>query len=94
MLSYSDLLLVSIGVGICNTVAIMPFDMAKTDCQKRNGSNKWAFQIISEQFKKYGLSKLYTGWNMRLVNYFIQSLLTVKLYDYLETGYRKLNNEF
>jgi hypothetical protein len=48
MLSYYDLILVSVGVGICNTLAIMPFDMAKTECQKQNGSNKWTVQILKE----------------------------------------------
>lgn len=83
MLPYYDLILISVGVGVCNTLVIMPFDMAKTECQKQNGSNKWTLQILKEEFKNQGISKLYTGWRLRLVHYFVQSLLTVKLYDYL-----------
>ena len=90
MLAYHDLLIVSVAVGVCNTIAMMPFDMAKTQAQKRGGSDQWTFQIIREEVQKNGLMKLYSGSYARMIQYIVQSLLTVKLYDYLETGYRKL----
>lgn len=46
MIAYSDLMILSVAVGLCNTASIMPFDMAKTIAQKKGGSDKWALQII------------------------------------------------
>lgn len=46
MIAYQDLLVISVAVGACNTICIMPFDMAKTISQKRGGSDLWMIQII------------------------------------------------
>lgn len=84
-LSFLDLLCVSSVVGVTNTLFTQPFDCAKTQLQKASpleGLNLLnAFKSI---YSKNGVSGLYAGWQVRMMQYIIQSGFTVTILDKLE----------
>lgn len=62
----------------------MPFDFVKTQCQKDKNVQENSFKILKLYYKEYGMRSLYIGWQFRSLQYFLQSVFTVKTLDYLE----------
>lgn len=71
-------------------ILAMPFDFVKTQCQKDKNMHENSFRILNYFYKKYGISSLYKGWQFRSLQYFLQSVFTVKTLDYLENKARNL----
>ena len=69
----------------------MPFDLIKTRLQKDGAQKQSSIRILRNAFLDGGIKMLYTGWSVRLTHYMVQSILTVGLYDYLETSFKKAN---
>jgi hypothetical protein len=94
MLSFSELMQISLILGGVNTAFVMPLDFLKTRVQ-RDGSHepqkgRQLIKLAQRIYKEQGLNIFYSGWKVRLFHFCLQSILTVKLYDMLETGYRKM----
>lgn len=84
-LSYLSLLLVSFQVGLANTAVNMPFDVAKTEMQKKNYTQeRRIFEVMKEVFKHHGVKGLYTGCQIRMIQYMIQAGFTVNLLEYFD----------
>ncbi len=63
----------------------MPFDFIKTSFQKdHHDSDKSVREFIKSNLKEKGIKVFYTGWQVKLVNYLIQSVFFVNLYYKLE----------
>lgn len=89
-LSLISLLKVSFLVGIVNTGANMPFDVVKTNLQKdRYLDNKSVFKTMLKIYRNHGVSAIYAGWQVRMLQYMIQSVFTVTILDRLESSWRK-----
>lgn len=91
LLKFSDLLMVSIIVGIGNLFLTTPFDFAKTQIQKEGHTNDHTFKVMVNYCKAYGFKILYTGWQFKLIQYIIQSLFTVAALEHLERKSKSLN---
>lgn len=84
-LGVADLLVVSSFVGAVNTAANMPFDLVKTRLQMKNPlADKRVFATMRHILATEGAAALYVGWQMRMVQYIMQSAITVPLLDALE----------
>jgi len=68
----------------------MPFDFVKTQLQKDKNMQDNSFKILKFYYAEYGIRSLYTGWQFRSLQYFLQSVFTVKTLDYLENKARSL----
>ena len=68
----------------------MPFDFVKTQLQKDKNMQENSFKILKFYYKEYGMRSLYIGWQFRSLQYFLQSVFTVKTLDYLENKARNL----
>lgn len=89
-LPFSSLIKVSLEVGSVNTLANMPFDVAKTHLQRHNFSgDTHLFSILRDLYRQNGIVAMYAGWRVRLVQYMIQSLVTVSLLDKLQNSWKK-----
>jgi len=62
----------------------MPFDFVKTQLQKDKNLKDSSFKILKYYYTEFGLRSLYIGWQFRSLQYFLQSVFTVKTLDYLE----------
>lgn len=63
----------------------MPFDFIKTSFQKDHyDSSKSVREFIKTNIRERGIKVFYTGWQVKLVNYMIQSVFFVNLYYKLE----------
>jgi hypothetical protein len=63
----------------------MPFDFIKTSFQKdHHESNKSLIEFIKNTIRDKGIKVFYTGWQVKLLNYLIQSVFFVNLYYKLE----------
>lgn len=86
-LPFLELLSISVLVGIINTTFVMPLDFLKTRVQREGSQDPHrGTQILSlagRIYKSEGVGIFYSGWRVRVVHYFLQSTLTVKLYDVL-----------
>lgn len=87
-LSFSSLMGVSVIVGTLNTAVNMPWDALKTQMTKVNYiSNEGVFKSLKHMHTLYGIKGLYAGWQVRLLQYIVQSTLTVTLLDKLENSW-------
>lgn len=68
----------------------MPFDFVKTQLQKDKNMQENSFKILKFFYKEYGIRSLYIGWQFRSLQYFLQSVFTVKTLDYLENKAKSL----
>lgn len=68
----------------------MPFDFVKTQLQKDKNIHDSSFKVLKFYYKDYGIKSLYIGWQFRSLQYFLQSVFTVKTLDYLENKAKKL----
>ena len=84
-LSYSSLCLCGTLVGILNVSAIMPLDFAKTHLQKyENLTWKGLRQDIAlHSGFLQRLRVVYSGWQMRMIQYIIHALATVSILEKL-----------
>jgi len=85
-LSGSTLMVVSTLVGISNVFIVMPFDMTKTLHQQHsaNFANKKLRETIKTVYREAGIKGFYYGWQPRLIQYIINSALTVTALETLE----------
>jgi len=92
-LGFLDLLLVSIGVALINTAAVMPFDAVKTRAQAANAIRVNNFgevlKLICNIHKEAGIRGFYAGTRWKLVQYFINSCFTVTAMDYFENRFKE-----
>ena len=68
----------------------MPFDFVKTQCQKDKNLNENTFKILKYYYKQYGVRSLYIGYQFKSLQYFLQSVFSVKTLDYLENKAKNL----
>ena len=88
-LDFWILLIISIIIGIINTLCIMPFDCVKTHHQKNTTTGKRKlFKTMHEIYKTHGLSGLYNGWKVRLLQYIVHASFTVTILERLEIALR------
>jgi hypothetical protein len=89
-LPFTSLMKVSFCVGVINTAMNMPFDVVKTQMQKaEHGKESSVLDVMKKIYRMNGVSGLYTGWQVRMIQYMVQSVFTVSLLDHLE---RRLRN--
>lgn len=89
-LPFPSLLKVSFCVGAVNTLANMPFDVAKTQLQKdRFMKNEGLFKTVYKIYQSYGVRGLYLGYQVRMAQYMLQSVFTVTLLEKLERSWDK-----
>lgn len=89
-LSFGSLMKVSFIVGAFNTLANMPFDVAKTNLQKCDYlQNDGLLTTLQKIYQTHGIRGLYGGWKPRMVQYMLQSAFTVTLLDRLESSWKK-----
>lgn len=63
----------------------MPFDYVKTNFQKEKCEKiRSVLSFMRDSIKEKGFYLLYTGWQVKLVNYIVQSFFFVNLYYKLE----------
>jgi len=88
-LPFKCLIIAGFIVGAVNTLICMPLDVVKTQMQKHSPIDERrimpAVRII---LKSYGMKGLYTGWRVRMCQYFIQSAMTVTMLDRLESSFK------
>lgn len=89
-LPFLSLMGVSLGVGIINTAVNMPFDAAKTQMQMvEHVHSRSVISVIKRIYQAGGVRALYAGWQLRMVQYMIQSVVTVPALDYFEKQFVK-----
>lgn len=89
-LPFKCLIMAGFVVGSVNTFICMPLDVVKTQMQKHSPlEEKKVSQAMRYILKNYGIKGLYTGWQVRMIQYFIQSAMTVTMLDRLETSLKK-----
>jgi hypothetical protein len=91
-LSFKDLILVSIPVGVVNTLAVMPWDVAKTNMQKNRelDQKKRLFSVLTSLVKENGPRILFRGWQIKLSHSMIQAIVTVPMLDWAQRKIEKL----
>ncbi len=88
-LDFWILFIISILVGIINTLFIMPFDCVKTQQQKNTTSGRTRlFKAMQDLYRKYGISGLYNGWKVRLFHYVVHASFTITILERLEVALR------
>lgn len=89
-MSFTSLLRVSFLVGAVNTAANMPFDVLKTNLQKDKFiANQGMLKTLGKIYQTHGVRGLYAGWQVRMMQYMIQSVFTVALLERLEKSWNK-----
>lgn len=89
-LPFMSLMKVSFCVGVINTAVNMPFDVVKTQMQKAGHPKQSSvMHLMKTVYRSSGVRGLYAGWQVRLVQYMVQSVFTVSILEHLE---RKLRN--
>jgi len=82
--------LASSAVGVINCLIILPVDMLKTRYQMAGHDltlvRKRSISATAKQiYKEGGLRHFYAGWNVRILQYLVQSFAFGQLMDFLET---------
>lgn len=91
-LSFASLMKVALLVGVINTLAIMPFDMVKTNLQKSDHvANSGLFKTMRQIQSQYGFSAFYRGWQVKMAQYMINSAFSVTALDLLEAKFKKMS---
>lgn len=80
---------ISLAVGTVNTLMILPLDFIKTHIQKDVVLNPSVRQVARQHYRIGGISIFYNSWKIKMIQYVVQSVLTVKIYDVLETQYKQ-----
>lgn len=87
-LPISSLIKVSVVVGAFNALVNMPFDVAKTNLQKHQHlENEGLWKTLSKIYHMHGVHGLYAGWKPKVIQYMLQSAMTVTLLDRLENSW-------
>jgi len=93
LLPFASLMKVSFYVGLVNTLANMPFDVAKTHLQQAKFiENKGLIKTIKKIYQSYGVQGLYRGWQIRMTQYMIQSAFTVPMLARLDISRSEITN--
>ena len=80
----------SFPVAAVNTLAVMPFDVAKSVIQRAGAQNtKHTFQLMKELIRKEGLATVFTGWKIKFAHSLMQALITVPLLEGVERRWEK-----
>lgn len=78
--------------GIVNLICTHPFDMIKSQVQKYgNVSSKPIFKMMTNIIQKYGLSGLYSGWQVRLPHYIVVGILTSHVLERVDQVWKPVN---
>lgn len=84
-LPFTALMKVAFEVGFVNTIANMPFDVAKTRIQQHNATGSVnIFKVMRRVFDESGTKGLYAGWQVRMTQYMVHSIFTVTMLEYFE----------
>lgn len=82
---------IALVTSIVNVLAVMPFDMVKTNIQKEKPV------LVKEVLSKYGnkghFKYFFVGWRVRLLQYFIQNVFTMNMLEIMESKYRKVRDK-
>jgi|GEM_PF-1414810 len=88
-LDFWILFIISILVGIINTLCIMPFDCVKTHHQKNTTSGKKKlFKTMRELYRQHGWAGLYNGWKVRIFHFIVHASFTITILEKLEVALR------
>lgn len=78
------LVFASVCVALMNTTLIMPFDCVKTHMEKRDPTNTY-LNTFRNIYRQGGMLSFFTGYRIRFIMYFINSLFVVNLLEKLES---------
>ena len=88
-----DLGLTSLAVALANTFFVQPLDYVKTNFQKENcRKNEKIIPFMKNTVKEKGIYVLYSGWQVKMTYYLIQSIFYVNLFYNLERENQKSFN--
>ena len=90
-----DFLCISAIVGCASTLTILPFDFIKTQAQLEINvglPTKRTLTMMSEYIKVGNTSVLYRGWQFRLSQFMISSIVAVTLLEKLEREFKELDS--
>ncbi len=77
---------------VVNVLAVMPFDMIKTNMQKEVPES--AKQMVAKYANRTGIKYFFVGWRVRLVQYCIQNIFTMNMLEGMEIRYRRLKRKY
>ena len=89
---------VSSAVAILNTFFVMPIDCVKTQFQKNTNGDKIENQIsqkkklnktIKQIYNLYGWKGFYKGWQVKIIQYTINSVFTVSIFQQILKKYEQ-----
>ncbi|CAF3700759.1 unnamed protein product [Rotaria sp. Silwood1] len=87
-LTYIDLFMAGMIVGLVNTGTVMPFDYVKTQKQKFFQNNQSTIDIFKTTLKRNGIRRFYIGWKIYLIQYAIVAILNVNILDKFERTFQ------
>ncbi|CAF5086654.1 unnamed protein product [Rotaria sp. Silwood1] len=87
-LTYIDLFMAGMIVGLVNTGTVMPFDYVKTQKQKFFQNNQSTIDIFKTTLKQNGITRFYIGWKIYLIQYAIVAILNVNILDKFERTFQ------
>lgn len=86
-------MLASVMVGCINTAATMPLDMVKTQLQQASsGFHEGTWPFLIRVVRAHGWGRLYTGWQLRLLQFILHAAFTIPFLEYLEHKWRSLSS--
>eukprot|EP00826_Nyctotherus_ovalis_P048829 TRINITY_DN5797_c0_g1_i22.p1 TRINITY_DN5797_c0_g1~~TRINITY_DN5797_c0_g1_i22.p1 ORF type:complete len:307 (+),score=52.29 TRINITY_DN5797_c0_g1_i22:158-1078(+) len=77
---------------VVNVLAVMPFDMVKTNLQKEKPES--VIKLLKTYAKGSNVKYFFVGWRLRLLQYFIQNVFTMNMLETMEIQYRKLKQKY
>jgi len=89
---FMKMLPIALLTSIVNVLAVMPFDMLKTNVQKEEPDN--VKTLIQKYAHRKGIKYLFVGWRVRLVQYFIQNVFTMNMLESMEFKYRQIKKKY
>lgn len=78
---------------MANNIFVQPLDFIKTKIQAEQNKRVGIRETIIKNYTAKGFGVFYTGWRVRMLHYMIQSILTVNVYEILETSYKRLTQK-
>jgi len=77
---------------VINVLAVMPFDMVKTNLQKEKPER--VVKLIKTYATIHNVKYFFVGWRLRFLQYFIQNIFTMNMLETMEIKYRKLKQQW
>ena len=89
-LNEKQIFAVSCCVSLVNTGFVMPVDYLKTQFQKNGSSERPQLKkLIQQRYQSSGVRGFYIGWQVKLIQYTINSIFTVGIFESLMNDYKK-----